>query len=156
MAAPATAQVPETEEPPAVDAEHWPELVATLGLGGITAQLAANCTVHHWDGRKLTLALDPEAQALNKGGRAQQRLRQALETRLGHPVELEILLQATAAETPARRAARARAEQEAAFRERLADDPLVQMLEKEFDGELVEESIQLASSKESASKNQHR
>ncbi len=146
------AATPRADQPPVLDAEHWAELVPTLGLGGITAQLAAHCTVHQWDGRKLVLTLDPEAQALNKGGRAQQRLRDALEKRLGHPVELEILLQAPAAETPARRAARARAEKEAAFRENLAADPLVKMLENEFDAELVEESVQLANGKESGSR----
>jgi len=59
--------------------EEWHRLLPELKLGGISAQLAAHCTVKSWDGRKLVLSLNPEGEALNASAMATNRLREALE-----------------------------------------------------------------------------
>jgi hypothetical protein len=119
-------------------------VVAGLKLGGISAQLASHCFVEVWDGRRLVLGLDPEGEALRVGGRAEEKLRQALEAWLGSPLALEIEVKGEAAETPARRLAReARERRETALRE-MKEDPVVRMLEEDFDGRLQEDSLELA------------
>jgi len=123
--------------------ENWHQVVAGLKLGGISAQLASHCFVESWDGRRLVLGLDPEGEALRVGGRAGEKLRQTLEAWLGSPLVLEIEAKAEAVETPARRSAReARERRETALRE-MKEDPVVRMLEEDFDGRLQEESLEL-------------
>ncbi|HHH12794.1 MAG TPA: DNA polymerase III subunit gamma/tau, partial [Thiolapillus brandeum] len=100
---------PAASSPPEVRTltpESWHQVVAGLKLGGISAQLASHCFVEAWDGRRLVLGLDPEGEALRVGGRAEEKLRQALESWLGSPLALEIEVKGEAAETPARRSAR--------------------------------------------------
>jgi len=138
---------PAASSPPEVRTltpENWHQVVAGLKLGGISAQLASHCFVEVWDGRRLVLGLDPEGEALRVGGRAEEKLRQALEAWLGSPLALEIEGKGEAAETPARRLAReARERRETALRE-MKEDPVVRMLEEDFDGRLQEDSLELA------------
>ncbi len=138
---------PAASSPPEVRTltpESWHQVVAGLKLGGISAQLASHCFVEAWDGRRLVLGLDPEGEALRVGGRAEEKLRQALESWLGSPLALEIEVKGEAAETPARRSARkARERRETALRE-MKEDPVVRMLEEDFDGRFQEDSLELA------------
>ena len=132
---------PETRPP----LEAWDQVVPQLELGGISAQLAAHCTVQSWDGRRLVLALDPAGKALTTSSAAEKRLRDALARWLGRPLELQIQVAAAPAgtETPAQKRARQmQARREAALAD-FRDDPLVKMVEESFDGELVEKSIEL-------------
>ena len=123
--------------------EEWHRLLPELKLGGISAQLAAHCTVKSWDGRKLVLALNPEGAALNASAMAANRLRESLEAWLGHPIGLEIEVGENQAETPAQKRARESRQRQADAVQSMKDDPLVKALEEGFDGELIEESVKL-------------
>jgi DNA polymerase-3 subunit gamma/tau len=75
---------------------------------------------------------------------ARDRLQQALEQHLGTAVALEFEVREPQGETPAARAARDRADRQAAAEQALAADPLVKVLEERFDGELLMDSIRPA------------
>jgi DNA polymerase-3 subunit gamma/tau len=126
-----------------LDNDHWHEIAAGLGLSGISAQLAAHCTVRRWDGKRLVLALDPDNRALLVGSRALEKLEQALARWLGRSLKVEIELAQPATETPARRAAREARERKEAMLERLGEDPVVRMLQETFDAGIQEESLEL-------------
>ncbi len=137
-------RAPSAATSPVLTPESWHQVVERLKLGGISAQLASHCSLESWDGRRLVLHLAPEGRALQVGGRAEATLREALEKWLDRPVELRIEANDEARETPARkkeeRARRRRAETLASMKA----DPVVRMLEEEFDGELREESLELS------------
>ena len=123
--------------------EEWHRLLPELKLGGISAQLAAHCTVKSWDGRKLVLVLNPEGAALNASAMAANRLRESLEAWLGHSIGLEIEVGENQAETPAQKRAHESRQRQADAVQSMKDDPLVKALEGGFDGELIEESVKL-------------
>ncbi len=126
-----------------LQAENWHEVVAKLGLSGISAQLAAHCTVKQWDGKRLLLGLDADSGALLVGNRATEKLQQTLSDWLGKPVKVEIELDQAAVDTPAQRAAREAAQHRREVLHELKQDPVVRMLETDFDASLREESLEL-------------
>jgi DNA polymerase-3 subunit gamma/tau len=122
-------------------ATAWSELVGQLDIGGVTRQLAANCSLlSHADG-VLRLALDPRSAALRT--RAQEdKLAQALARHLGTAVRVEIDVREPPADTPARVDERAAAESRAEARTALEGDPAVAALRQRFSAALVPESVQ--------------
>ena len=138
----APASIASSGEKPGLD--EWHRLLPELKLGGISAQLAAHCTVKSWDGRKLVLSLNPEGEVLNASAMASNRLREALEAWLGHPIGLELEVGDNQAETPAQARAREARQRQADAVQSMKDDPLVKALEEGFGGELIEESVKLA------------
>jgi DNA polymerase-3 subunit gamma/tau len=124
----------------AVDLADWHAVLPRLGLGGMAAQLANNCSVAGWDGRRLELQLDPVCQGL-LGSRAEASLRTALAQLAGDELDLRIAVGQPAAETPAQRGERNRAEAQQRAVESMRQDPVVKVLEEQFDAELMEDSI---------------
>jgi DNA polymerase-3 subunit gamma/tau len=122
-------------------ASSWVELVGQLDIGGVTRQLAANCSlIAHADG-VMRLALDPRSAALRT--RAQEdKLAQALARHLGTAVRVEIEVREPPADTPARADERAAAESRAQARATLEDDAAVAALRQRFGATLVPESVQ--------------
>jgi len=123
--------------------EDWHRLVADLGLGGMASQLARNCELAHWDGRKLSLTLDPECRNVHVPA-TEERLRAALAEILGAQIKLDISVSDPACETPARRYARNQAERQARAETLLAEDAVAQSLRDELDARWVPGSIEPA------------
>ncbi|HCF1602455.1 TPA: DNA polymerase III subunit gamma/tau, partial [Pseudomonas aeruginosa] len=73
-------------------AAEWLELFPRLGLGGLTASIAANCTLVAADGDHWHLHLDPGQSALFNATQ-QRRLNDALNQHLGRTLKLEVTLQ---------------------------------------------------------------
>ncbi|MCX5487048.1 DNA polymerase III subunit gamma/tau [Pseudomonas aeruginosa] len=107
-------------------AAEWLELFPRLGLGGLTASIAANCTLVAADGDHWHLHLDPGQSALFNATQ-QRRLNDALNQHLGRTLKLEVTLQKPEQETPAQAAARRRAAEAS-----IDADPLVRQLREQF------------------------
>ncbi|HIB3373798.1 TPA: DNA polymerase III subunit gamma/tau, partial [Pseudomonas aeruginosa] len=73
-------------------AAEWLELFPRLGLGGLTASIAANCTLVAADDDHWHLHLDPGQSALFNATQ-QRRLNDALNQHLGRTLKLEVTLQ---------------------------------------------------------------
>ncbi len=128
-------------EPVLRSTADWHRLADRLGVGGIPAQLAHNCTLVGWDARELVLGLDPAAEQLRSPG-TERRLREALEQALGGPLTLDIRVTSPEHETPAQRRTRERAEREQAARDSLEEDPVAQRLRDQLDAQWVAGSIE--------------
>ena len=124
-----------------LEGRDWGEVVAELGLGGVARELAAHCTLLGAEGDTVRLLLD-EASAQLRGEGVERRLAQALSRYLGRQVRLVLEVGRPAAETPARRRARAAAERRQAAVEAIRRDETVQALAERFgariDPDLVE------------------
>ncbi len=112
-------------------AAEWLELFPRLGLGGLTASIAANCTLVAADDDHWHLHLDPGQSALFNATQ-QRRLNDALNQHLGRTLKLEVTLQKPEQETPAQAAARRRAERQRAAEASIDADPLVRQLREQF------------------------
>jgi DNA polymerase-3 subunit gamma/tau len=121
--------------------EDWHRLVAGLGLRGIASELASNCDFGGWDGRRLSLILDPACQHM-RVARAEERLQAALAGALGDQAKVEIRIAQSAGETPARRRARLAAERQADAEASMRDDPVAHMLQEQFDARWLNHSIE--------------
>lgn len=127
---------PESEIEPAVTpatglAAEWLELFQCLGLAGMTANIAANCTLAKVEGDHWLLHLDP-AQAALFNSTQQRRLNEALNQHHGRTLRLEIELRKPEQETPAQAAARRRAERQRQAEASIQDDPLVRQMIQQF------------------------
>ncbi|WP_337229316.1 DNA polymerase III subunit gamma/tau [Pseudomonas aeruginosa] len=112
-------------------AAEWLELFPRLGLGGLTASIAANCTLVAADDDQWHLHLDPGQSALFNATQ-QRRLNDALNQHLGRTLKLEVTLQKPEQETPAQAAARPRAARQRAAEASIDADPLVRQLREQF------------------------
>ncbi|MCC6075482.1 DNA polymerase III subunit gamma/tau [Pseudomonas sp. GCM10022188] len=134
---PAPLQVPVVAEPlPAAQpatglAAEWLELFPKLGLAGMTASIAANCTLVAVDGDRWHLHLDPGQSALFNAGQ-QRRLTDALSSYHARPLTLQIDIVRPEQETPAQAAARQRAERQHAAEASIHADPLVRQMMEQF------------------------
>lgn len=126
------ASEPELAEAPATGlAAEWLELFPHLGLGGMTANIAANCTLVQMTGDHWVLHLDPAHSALFNATQ-QRRLNEALNQYHGRTLRLDIELCKPEQETPAQAAARRRAERQRQAEEAIRSDPLVQQMIQQF------------------------
>ncbi|TDR55014.1 DNA polymerase III gamma subunit /DNA polymerase III tau subunit [Halomonas ventosae] len=157
MAAPAAAephspdpQAPDTQVAPAPVAEghfghaDWLACFESLGLGGLTRNLAAHCVVEADDGEQLTLRLDPSQEAMQAEVHV-TRIREALAA-IG--VERRLALAPGAlppeVETPRQQADRLAAQRHAEAIEALSRDPHVQKLQQAFGARLIESTVKPA------------
>jgi len=121
--------------------EDWHRLVAGLGLGGVASQLASNCGLAGWDGRRLALTLAPECQNLRVPS-AEERLQGALAEVLGKELKMEIRISRPDRETPAQRQIWQDTRRQAQAEALMEDDPVVRSLRDEFDARWVPGSIE--------------
>ncbi|HEC07556.1 MAG TPA: DNA polymerase III subunit gamma/tau [Thiolapillus brandeum] len=131
---------PQGKETP--DLTDWHQVLPRLGLGGISSQLAAHCTVKSWQDDLLLLTLNPTGGAL-AGAMPRQKLQEALENYLGRSIQMKIEVAETVEETPAQVAERRLQEKQSAAVNAMREDPVVKTLEEDFDGELLIDSIKL-------------
>ncbi|SEQ82788.1 DNA polymerase-3 subunit gamma/tau [Azotobacter beijerinckii] len=112
-------------------AAEWLELFQQLGLAGMTANIAANCTLARVEGNHWLLHLDP-AQAALFNGTQQRRLNEALNQYHGRALKLDIELRKPEQETPAQAAARQRAERQRQAEASIQADPLIRQMIQQF------------------------
>ncbi|QOR38354.1 DNA polymerase III subunit gamma/tau [Billgrantia diversa] len=142
------AEVPEPQAVAASDEllchDHWLARFDSLGLGGLTRNLAAHCVVEADDGNRLTLRLDPSQEAMNAEIHV-RRVQEALAT-IGVSRQLAIVPGPLPAEveTPRQRAERIAAERHAEAVAALQRDPHVRQLQDAFGARLIESSVKPA------------
>lgn len=112
-------------------AADWQALFPELKLGGLTASIAANCTLVAVDGDRWHLHLDPAQSALFNANQ-QRRLNDALNQQQGRTITLEVTIQTPEQETPAQAAARRRAERQRQAEQSIQDDPLIRQMIQQF------------------------
>lgn len=122
-------------------AAHWIAVLPQLGLSGLTANIAANCTLVSAEEDRWVLHLDPNQSALFNNAQ-HERLSAALNRYCGRGVVLEILLIQPDQETPAQAAARARLLRQQRAERSIEEDPRVQRLKTQFSAEVRERSIE--------------
>ncbi len=124
------------------DLRDWHQILPQLGLGGLSSQLAAHCTVKSWQNDELVLALGSEGAAL-AGTMAEKKLHTALENYLGRSLKMCVQVEDLGEETPAQAAERKQREAQAAAIDALQNDPVVKELEDGFGAELQVDTVKL-------------
>ncbi|MCM2321083.1 MAG: DNA polymerase III subunit gamma/tau [Pseudomonas sp.] len=112
-------------------AAEWLELFPKLGLAGMTASIAANCTLVAVEGDRWHLHLDPGQSALFNASQ-QRRLSDALSSYHGRALTLQIDIVRPEQETPAQAAARQRGERQREAEASIHADPLVRQMMDQF------------------------
>ncbi|MEA3276398.1 MAG: DNA polymerase III subunit gamma/tau [Pseudomonadota bacterium] len=131
----------ESDGPVLREPTDWHRLVGTLRLGGVASELASNCELAGWDGRRLVLTLDPECRHMQVAS-AKERLHSALSDALGRELRLEVRIARPERETPAQRRARLDGERQAEAQALMEKDPLALALQDQFDARWVPGSIE--------------
>ncbi|TDO16514.1 MULTISPECIES: DNA polymerase III subunit gamma/tau [Halomonas] len=144
------AQQPDASSAPPAPAQDrfghadWLAAFDSLGLGGLTRNLAAHCIVEADDGERLTLRLDPSQEAMQAEVHV-TRIREALAA-IG--VERRLVLEAgvlpAELEPPRQQAERLAAQQHAEAIEALSRDPHVQKLQQAFGARLIDATVKPA------------
>ncbi|MGM0982452.1 MAG: DNA polymerase III subunit gamma/tau [Pseudomonadota bacterium] len=119
----------------------WLACFDSLGLGGLTRNLAAHCVVEADDGERLTLRLDPSQEAMQAEVHV-TRIREALAA-IG--IERHLILSPgplpSEVESPKQQADRLAAQQHTEAIEALNRDPHVQRLQQVFGARLIESTV---------------
>ncbi|MDZ7852373.1 MAG: DNA polymerase III subunit gamma/tau [Halomonas sp.] len=119
----------------------WLACFDSLGLGGLTRNLAAHCVVEADDGEQLTLRLDPSQEAMQADIHV-KRIREALAA-IG--IERHLILSPGAlppgVETPKQQTDRLAAQRHTEAIEALNRDPHVQRLQQAFGARLIESTV---------------
>jgi len=126
---------------PVAQSGDWPGLLASLELGGILRQMAMNCSWQGRVGNVIKLALDPSCENLLTKDR-QSRLLEALQSRLGAAISLEINIVAGGSETPAQLQQRQQQEKLASAQQAIESDANVQKIIDTFGAHINTDSIQ--------------
>ncbi|MCG7877835.1 MAG: DNA polymerase III subunit gamma/tau [Candidatus Thiodiazotropha endolucinida] len=126
--------------PSATDPSDWGGFVNAMDLGGITSQLAHNCTFDSWDGKTLRLTLDASMKQL-RVGQSEKRLLESIKRILGREMKLLITEAVPENETPAMRQKRQRQERQKEAESAMMNDPLVREMEERFSARLLTDSV---------------
>lgn len=137
--APSTKAKTDSNTSPQTD---WASILEALPISGPTRAFALQCTLSHLDEEKIALVVNAKHAAL-LSDRLKARLREALETHFGKPLQLSIQIQKqTTAQTPAQKEEAARSAKTESAKRAFSADPIVQRIVKTFDAKLVENSVE--------------
>jgi DNA polymerase-3 subunit gamma/tau len=120
----------------------WERWIEQAELGGPAGLLARHAIPKSLEGDVLTLAVTPEHMIFCTDS-ANAQLQDGLGAAIDRKLRVRIVHEAVA-ETPATRAARARSAEQAAAERALADDPIVQDMQRQFGAQIIPESIRPA------------
>ncbi|MGM0615921.1 MAG: DNA polymerase III subunit gamma/tau [Pseudomonadota bacterium] len=124
-----------------LDHSRWLALFDSLGLGGLTRNLAAHCQCGHDDGHTLVLLLAPSQEAM-RAEIHQQRIAKALQAQgVERQVVFEVQTLDPALETPQQRDQRVAQQRHAQAIDTLSRDPNIQKLQQAFGATLLESSV---------------
>ncbi|MGJ7459205.1 DNA polymerase III subunit gamma/tau [Halomonas sp. RA08-2] len=147
---PASAEASSAASAPAPSREglfghaEWLACFESLGLGGLTRNLAANCVVEQDDGEVLRMRLDPSLSAMRADIHL-ERMRDALATQgIVRRLVVEEGALPEEVETPRQQAERLAAERHAQAVAALQRDPNIQKLQQAFGARLVESTVKPA------------
>lgn len=121
-------------------AAEWLDIYPRLGLSGLTANIAANCSLVA-AGDVWRLHLEPTQSALFNASQL-RRMNEALNQYLGRSVKLEVEVVRPEQETPAQAAARQRAERQRQAEQSIHEDPLVRQMIEQFGAVIRPDSIE--------------
>jgi DNA polymerase-3 subunit gamma/tau len=121
-------------------ADDWAAIVAQLELGGVSRQLAVNCSLKSLDDKRLCLTLQRNHQAL-KSEMSEQRLLQAVRKHLNASLQLEIEIGEPGSDTPAQQQALLDEQKIVDARVQMAQDPLVKAAQQQLGATLLEETV---------------
>lgn len=121
-------------------AAQWLIIFYKLKLTGITANIAANCTLIEKNDNSWHLQLDPTQQALFSDNQ-RKRINEAINEYIGHQITLKVTIEPPLHETPAIQEKRFKAEKQLAAEQSIHSDPLIQQLKEQFSAIIYEESI---------------
>lgn len=121
-------------------AAQWLIIFYKLKLTGITANIAANCTLMEKNDNSWHLQLDPTQQALFSDNQ-RKRINEAINEYIGHQITLKVTIEPPLHETPAIQEKRFKAEKQLAAEQSIHSDPLIQQLKEQFSAIIYEESI---------------
>ncbi|WP_324727211.1 DNA polymerase III subunit gamma/tau [Pseudomonas chlororaphis] len=128
--------------PPATGlALEWLELFPKLPISGMTASIAANCTLIAAEGDNWLLHLDPAHSALFNATQ-QRRLNDALNQYHQRTLTVSIELIKPEQETPAQAASRRRANRQREAEESIHGDPFIQQMVREFGAVVRHDTIE--------------
>ena len=121
---------------------HWQQLFEGLAIKGLLSATVANCVLVGRQENQLFFALDEHKGSLFDNSHS-QRLADMLSDYFGQPVKVQMELAPLpeGAETPSMYQDRRRRERHSAAVQTLRDDPVVQQLERDFGGQLQENSV---------------
>ncbi|HEY0286767.1 MAG TPA: DNA polymerase III subunit gamma/tau [Pseudomonas sp.] len=119
---------------------EWLELFPKLPVSGMTASIAANCTLISVDGDRWLLHLDPAHSALFNPTQ-QRRLNDALNQFHERTLNLSIELIKPEQETPAQAGARRRADRQRQAEASIHGDPFIQQMLQQFGAVIREDTI---------------
>lgn len=119
---------------------EWLELFPKLPVSGMTASIAANCTLISVDGDNWLLHLDPAHSALFNATQ-QRRLNDALNQFHERTLNLSIELIKPEQETPAQAGARRRADRQRQAEDSIHGDPFIQQMLQQFGAVIREDTI---------------
>lgn len=125
----------------AAEPSRWIEIYAGLGVGGVLQSTVSNCLLQQVNGQQFYFMLDHNHSTLYDPAH-QGRLAELLSRYFDQPIEAFIELGTVTEETPAACAARIKQEQYAGALQAMHQDPVVQQLLAQFEGELDQESVQ--------------
>ncbi|MGH8144755.1 MAG: DNA polymerase III subunit gamma/tau [Rhodanobacteraceae bacterium] len=120
----------------------WEAWILRADLGGPIGQLAQNAVPKSLEGELLTLVLKPEHAVFCSDAMCKQ-LQDKLGDAIGRKLRVRIVHEAVA-ETPATRAAKARSDEQSAVARALAEDPIIQDMQRQLGAEIIPESIRPA------------
>ncbi|HKT42392.1 MAG TPA: DNA polymerase III subunit gamma/tau [Rhodanobacteraceae bacterium] len=120
----------------------WERWIEQAELGGPAGLLARHAVPKSLDGDVLTLAVTPEHMIFCTDS-ANRQLQDRLGDAIGRKLRVRIVHEAVA-ETPATRAAKARSDEQAAAERSIADDPIIQDMQRQFGAQIIPDSIRPA------------
>lgn len=121
-------------------ATEWISLFYQLGLSGITANIAANCTLIEKNEDSWCLLLDPAQQALYSDNQ-RKRINDAINNHIKHKIDLKVIIEPSSQETPALQEERLRAVKQSSAEQSIYDDPIIKQLKERFSASIDEKSI---------------
>ena len=140
---PAVNDLSQTRQTKKVDSPvegDWIGLVSSLALSGLARELAQNCELRDLTSDRCLLRLSP-AQAHLQMKSAVDKLQQALNEHIGHPVMLRIELAHTETETPATTVSREKRQKQESAQQAIENDMFVRDAIDILDASLLEVSI---------------
>ncbi|HEY8229880.1 MAG TPA: DNA polymerase III subunit gamma/tau [Rhodanobacteraceae bacterium] len=117
----------------------WERWIEQAELGGPAGLLARHAVPKSLEADVLTLAVTPEHMIFCTDSANRQ-----LQDRLGAAIERKLrvrIVHEAVAETPATRAAKARSDEQTAAERSMADDPIIQDMQRQFGAQIIPESI---------------
>ncbi len=119
----------------------WHRLVASLSLSGLPRQLAQNCELAELGDGQVTLRLPPAHKSLLNTKIPQDKLQAELQTHLGRPVRLVIVVAEPENETPAERSKAEKRERQDRAVAAIEGDAFVRDVIDLFDASIDESTI---------------